>query len=154
MEMSDKSMELGKLFKEIIGLLRQKMGRIYEKNGLTATQGMVIGIISKLGKMKINELSEKMGLTDSTVSGIIDRLEKHEFVVRERSTEDKRVVYVSLSPKFGDLHRDFHSMPERGLESLIAKGTPEDIETVTKGLQTMKRLLCDPDCESVVSEPK
>ena len=48
--------------------------------------------------MKITEFSNQLCLSNSTVSGIIDRLEKQEMVVRERSEEDKRVVYVSISP--------------------------------------------------------
>ena len=40
--------------------------------------------------MKITELSNKLCLSNSTVSGIIDRLEKQEMVVRERSDRGQK----------------------------------------------------------------
>ena len=61
--------------------------------------------------MKITELSSKnkIRLSNSTVSG----LEAQEMVVRERSKEGKRVVYVSISLNFEDMHKVFHKQIEK-----------------------------------------
>lgn len=93
--------------------------------------------------MKISELSSKLGLSNSTVSGIIDRLEKQEMVERARSKEDKRVVYVSLSPKSEEMRQDFHKRAEENIENILNKGTPEDLDKIIDGLNTLKTLLSD-----------
>jgi len=47
------------------------------------------------------------GLTSGGVTSVIDRLEEHGLVVRRRSTEDRRVVVVSLA---SDAHRRMASL--------------------------------------------
>jgi MarR family transcriptional regulator, organic hydroperoxide resistance regulator len=96
------------------------------------------------GKMKISDLSDTLFQSNSTISGIIDRLEKQEIVERERSEEDKRVVYVKLTPKAEEIHRDFHKVTEENWGKIMSRGTPEDIEKVVEGLNTLKRLLNPP----------
>jgi len=143
MEETNRGIEVSKLFKEVFTLLRQSMTKGFENSGITAPQGMVIGVLSRHGKMKVSELSDKMGLSNSTVSGIIDRLEKQEMVERERSKEDKRVVYVSLCPKFEETNQSFHKKVEESIGNVVNKGTHEDIDKIVDGFTILKRLLND-----------
>jgi MarR family transcriptional regulator, organic hydroperoxide resistance regulator len=137
----NRSIEVITLVKEIITLSKQLMNKSFENSGLTGPQGMTLGILGRYGKMKISELGDKLGLTDSTVSGIIDRLEKQEFVLRERSTDDKRVVYVHICPKFEEIHKGFHQNLENGIQEFLNKGTSEEIEQVITGFKALKKLL-------------
>jgi len=102
---------------------------------------MVIGLLSKNKKMKITELSHHLSLSNSTVSGIIDRLEAQEMVVRERSTEDKRVVYVNISPKFEDMHKVFHKQIEKNIQNIMSQGSTEELHKIFEGLDVLKKLL-------------
>ncbi len=139
--MNDKSIEVLKLLKEIIHILKKNMIKACGKSGLTSSQAMVVGILNGSGKMKINELSRSLGFTNSTLSGIIDRLEKHKIVERSRSKEDRRVVYASLSSKFDEFHQDYRSKANKNIEKIIKKGTPEEIDAIMNGLNVLKRLL-------------
>lgn len=98
MEIINESIEVSRLFQEVMSLFRINMKKIIERTGMTAPQGMVIGLLHKNKKMKVTELSKQLHLPNSTVSGIIDKLEEQDAVIRERSEDDKRVVYVSISP--------------------------------------------------------
>ena len=141
METQSRGVEISKLFREIMLLLKQNMAKIYENSGITAPQGMIIGYISKFGKMKISDLSTRLGFSNSTVSGIIDRLEKQKMVERERSADDKRVVYVKITSKFEEVHQDFYKKTEENIENIIKRGTSEEIIKVVEGLTTLKKLL-------------
>jgi len=137
----DETIEVSKLFQEVICLLKHSMSKIFQDTDITPPQGMVIGILSHNNKMKISELSKKLGLSNSTVSGLIDRLEKQGMVERERSLEDKRVVYVSISPTFNETHKTFHKKAAENIENIMNKGTPEDLLNIMVGLNTLKKLL-------------
>lgn len=141
MEKLSESVEVTRLFQEVMNLFRHNMKKIIEDTGMTAPQGMIIGILSHKRKMKITELSSHLGLSNSTVSGIIDKLEMQEMVVRERSNEDKRVVYVSISPKFEDMHKVFHKQIEKNIESLMSQGSSEELNKILEGLNVLKKLL-------------
>jgi DNA-binding MarR family transcriptional regulator len=65
--------------------------------GLTAPQMMLMQIVSSRNKTTSGALAKEMNLSQATVTTILDRLEMRGLVVRERSSSDKRKVYVSLS---------------------------------------------------------
>ena len=141
MDTINESIEIAKLCQEVMHLFKHNMKKMLGDAGMSAPQGMVIGLLSKNKKMKITELSSKLCLSNSTVSGIIDRLEAQEMVIRERSTEDKRIVYVSISPNFEDMHKVFHKQMEKNIENIISKGSPEELNKISEGLNTLKKLL-------------
>lgn len=145
MEKFNESSKVAKLFQEVMILFKHSMSRVIEDmhQGMTAPQGMVMGILSKEKTIKITELSNKLSLSNSTVSGIIDRLEKQGMVVRKRSEEDRRVVHVSMSPNFTGVHQNFHKRLEENIGKVLNKGTPEELEKIYIGLDVLKKLLSD-----------
>lgn len=66
-------------------------------------------IINMLGKksMPINELADRLELTIGTTSISIRKLEKKQFIFREKDESDKRKVYVKLTKK-GEIAFDYH----------------------------------------------
>lgn len=143
MENSNNSIEVARLFQEVMYLFRNNMKKLISDTGMSAPQGMVIGLLSKNKKMKITELSQHLSLSNSTVSGIIDRLEAQEMVVRERSKDDKRVVYVRISPKFEDIHKVFHKQIEENIKKVLNQGSDDELNKIFEGLNILKKLLTD-----------
>jgi len=141
MDTINESIQVARLFQDVMHLFKHNMKKFLGDAGISAPQGMVIGLLSKNKKMKITELSSKLCLSNSTVSGIIDRLEAQEMVVRERSKEDKRVVYVSISPNFEYMHKVFHKQMEKNVQNIISQGNPEELQKISEGLIALKKLL-------------
>ena len=142
MEDLNDSAKVAKLFQEVMILFKHSMSKVFEDMnlGITAPQGMVMGILSKEKAMKITELSSKLNLSNSTVSGIIDRLEKQGMVERKRSEEDRRVVHVSVSPDFKRF-QNFHKRLEENIGNVLNKGTQEELDEIFVGLDVLKKLL-------------
>ena len=87
----------------------------FKKYELTPPQGMLVFILNKHQQLKISDISKKMGLSNSTVSSLVDRLESQGLVERIRSDQDRRVVLVQLSKEMNtclNSHQDL-------LENLI-----------------------------------
>ncbi|MVX64804.1 MarR family transcriptional regulator [Clostridium chromiireducens] len=143
MENSNNDIEVARLFQEVMYLFRNNMKKLISDTGMSAPQGMVIGLLSKNKKMKVTELSQHLSLSNSTVSGIIDRLEAQEMVIRERSKEDKRVVYVSISPKFKEIHKVFHKQIEENIKKVLNQGSEDELNKIFEGLNILKKLLTD-----------
>lgn len=60
---------------------------------------------------KMSDIAKSLGVTVGTLTTNMNGLEKKEYIVRERSTEDKRVVFVTLTERGKKAffhHRDFH----------------------------------------------
>jgi DNA-binding MarR family transcriptional regulator len=114
---------------EIIRSLRL-VGRVHKRHSrelmhnfkITGSQLGVIRIVSRHPRISLSELSRRMYLHTSTVSAIVDRLERSGYLTRERSRADRRVVSIQLTEKgrsmagrapvyaFGFLMRDIESL--------------------------------------------
>ncbi len=67
--------------------------------GLTGPQLVVISEIGQAGPITISVLAGRISLSQATVTTILDRLEIKELATRIRGTEDKRRVYVDITPR-------------------------------------------------------
>ena len=103
---------------------------------LTGPQLTVLKMLEGLGDLSLSELSERIRAQNSTVTGIIDRMEREGLVLRARSTEDRRVVKIKLTDKGSKIARAIAVEPMeifRGaLESLSAGETRELLKILTK----------------------
>ena len=134
------STEISQLIKDIHFLIKQNIKEVHSPH-FTTPQIMVLSTLSKHGGMKLTDLGERLNLANSTISGIVDRLEKQDIVNRVRSEEDRRVVKVTLSDKFNELHSEMHKVIETNIENKLRKGTDEEIQLILTGLKTLKNLL-------------
>lgn len=112
-----------------------------DETGITMPQRMVVGMLFRHQELKISELSKKLGLSNSTVSGIVDRLEKQHIVQRVRGENDRRVVRVRLTPFFAEKHQDIQKNMEKNLEELLQKCSRQEIEKIIDGLTILKDVL-------------
>lgn len=69
--------------------------------GLNATDTKCIDLILRApgAILTAGQLSELTGLTSGAITHILDRLEKRNFVERERDTADRRKVFVRVRPE-------------------------------------------------------
>lgn len=88
------------LFKAVHKIYRDQ---IYEKSRQYGFTGPQIGLIIGLYKnpyITLKEMSECLGLSKSTVSGMVDRLVGQGVVTREIPEDNRRIVRLLLSPEF------------------------------------------------------
>jgi MarR family transcriptional regulator, organic hydroperoxide resistance regulator len=83
--------------RQIFKALQQYSEEVLRAFGVTGPQLWALKAIYREGPLSMGELSGKMYLHVSTVSGIVDRLEKKSFVERERDRADRRVVTIRLT---------------------------------------------------------
>ena len=81
------------------------------KYGITATQLNVLKLLQTVGDLSLSELSKRMSATNSTVTGIIDRMVDAKLVAREQSSEDRRVWKIRLLPEGKSLARKVEVAP-------------------------------------------
>ncbi|HEY5146725.1 MAG TPA: MarR family transcriptional regulator [Polyangiaceae bacterium] len=103
---------------------------------LTGPQLTVLKVLEGVGDLSLSELSERIRAQNSTVTGIIDRMEREGLVVRARSTEDRRVVNIRLTDKGAKIAREIAVEPmevfRSALESLSATEMQELLRILTK----------------------
>lgn len=121
--------------------IKKNLGTRFNSFNLTGPQGMLMGILNRYGEMNVSDLSEKLGLSNSTVSGIIDRLEKQDLVKRTRSESDRRVVYVSATEKFKKGFEENFKELENDFGRMLSKASTDEIDTIIEGLHLLQKIL-------------
>lgn len=128
---------LGETKKKLSNFMRIKT----EKGDMTLTQAIVIHHVYHKGRLKISDLGNILGLSNSTISGIVDRLEKNNLLKRIRSDSDRRVVYVEIVENFSKKHEIFGASFEKVLEDLLSDVDKDDIEKIYTGLSVLNYIL-------------
>ena len=103
---------------------------------LTGPQLTVVKMLETMGDLSLSELSDAIRAQNSTVTGIVDRMEREEIVERVRSTEDRRVVRIHLTEKGRKLAAEIPIEPvsifRDALASLSANEAHELLKMVNK----------------------
>jgi DNA-binding MarR family transcriptional regulator len=71
--------------------------RLVDEIGLTGPQLAVLREAVRLGPVPIGELARAVYVSQPTVTGILDRLERRGLVERCRAQQDRRAVHVSAT---------------------------------------------------------
>lgn len=89
------------------------------------------------GGLTMGELARRIGVTEKTVTGIVDRLERESYVQRERDATDRRVVRVCLTPKGLQTHGSIDEAIHRHIKELLGVLDPSDRENLFNILEKL-----------------
>lgn len=135
---------MDKILKTYLGVTQhfsQQFREHFGKLNLTFPQALTMNVLGNEGPMPISKLAEKTGSANSTISGVVDRLERLELARRIRSTTDHRVITVEATEKYEALRKKADVGVNAYFESLLSALSPEEIETVTRGLDLLDKAL-------------
>ncbi len=94
---------------------------LFREYGLTSPQLTILTAIFRSGPLAVTDIARRVSLSQATVTNILGRLEQQGFILRARSTQDRRMVYIELTDKTrkileknpSPLHTDFLSRFDR-----------------------------------------
>ncbi|MFO0567415.1 MAG: MarR family transcriptional regulator [Polyangiaceae bacterium] len=109
------------------------------RHGVTGPQLAVVKMLEPVGKLSLSELSWKIRARNSTVTGIIDRMEREGLVERRRSDDDRRVVHISLTRKGARLAAAIPIEPVQIFRQILAELSAKDAADLSRILTRLAR---------------
>jgi DNA-binding MarR family transcriptional regulator len=118
-------------FRLIFRSARKHFQKVQERTGVTGAQLWVLAELHRKPGIRVSELAQAMAVHQSTASNLIERLERSGLLRRQRSSEDRRVVRLSLTksgrqivaraprPLLGVLPDGLNSLGQRDLAGLF-----------------------------------
>jgi len=138
---SSKIEEMLTLIKRIMALIKQSFERDLKKMDVTESQILVMRVLNHYGDMKVSDISRKLDLSNSTVSGIIDRLVEKKIVERRRSEKDRRIVMISLAEEYlQPVKRHLIAFAQK-MRRVLSTTTEEDLDFILEGLEKLRTIL-------------
>ncbi len=130
-------------------LIRREMHRVIEDDQrrmqLTPpqTQAMIALIqANRPDGLTLRELSERVGLAHSTVSGIVDRLERQGLVRRQLNPADRRSTRIEVTDSVkAYIQQQLPAHLHGPLLDALRRATRAERAAILTGLSTLRRLL-------------
>lgn len=113
-----------------------------EFKDITNNDMHIIEAVSIGEPRKMSDIAKSLGVTVGTLTTNMNGLEKKGYIVRERSSEDKRVVFVTLTERGRKAffhHRDFH---KDMIKSAVAGLDDNEKRTLYKCLEKLDNYFC------------
>lgn len=87
-----------RLLAECMQLFEKASSRNVRAHGFTESQFDIIATLGNTRGMTCKQLGEKTLITKGTLTGVLDRLEQKGLVQRARGDDDKRQLFIQLTP--------------------------------------------------------
>lgn len=113
----------------------QEMKKELEQYDLTPIQYGVLKCIWQLNLHTPKEIADYLGIENSTISGILDRMEKKELIQREIDKDDRRFIYVNLTESSKALEKPVNKTVEEVNQTVLAGFTDKEAEDLRNMLK-------------------
>lgn len=124
--------------------------RLYKEWGLTAPQLLLLSAIKQEPQLTIKQISNKMSLSQGTVTVILDKLQAKKYIVRQRSTKDKRKIHIAMTEDGKALITQIPSPLQESFHDKFAALKDWEQHQILSSLQQLAELM---DASSLEASP-
>ena len=109
---------------QLIHRFKSKEERQLEQTGLSGRDLYVLEHIREDNPWRFNDFAENYRIRPSTLTGIVERLEKKKFLLRERATDDRKALYLKPTPEGKRLIDEHIAEDHAFFDALLSPLTP------------------------------
>ena len=134
--------------------IRQVSGRVFERIlreyniEITSAQGRIMFALWQQDGISINELAKKTQLGKSTLTSMLDRLEKMGYVRRQRSKKDRRKILIKRTNKDKTLESKYVELSQEITRLFYTGFSRSEIDRFESDLAKVLKNLTDFEAES------
>lgn len=107
--------------------------------GLCASDLVILERLARKGARPVNGLGRQVGLTSGSMTTAVQRLRRRNLVETRRDLQDKRIVWVSITPQGEELAGHYTSMHAEVLSHVFAKWSPRERSILTNLLKRVRK---------------
>jgi len=97
--LKENSVQMEKIMREINFKIKIEGRKVLKQLELSTAQFDVLQILYFKGDKKLSDISKSLGVTKSTTTGLIKRLEALNLIEKIQSSKDKRIYNVKITTK-------------------------------------------------------
>ncbi len=125
----------------LIAKIHQLGGRIFarklkeHKIDINPAQGRIMFVLWQEDGIPISELARKTSLGKSTLTSMLDRLERAGFLIRVPSAEDRRIIMVKRTEKDRSREREYVRVSQEMTDLFYEGFSQQEIDTFEGSLR-------------------
>lgn len=127
--------------RRVVKSLHEYSTSVEKQFGLTGPQLWVLWELSRAGTLSLKALAARMHLDPSTVTGVVDRLQKRDMLVRATDPEDRRRVVLSLTAAGAELLKGAPHPAQGQLLHALHGMSLEEVERLNQMLKQLASVM-------------
>ncbi len=112
---------------------------------ITMPQAKVLYLLGAAGELHMSALVARLGVSLSTVSGLVDRVVDHGLATRREDPVDRRQVLVGLTPAGTAFIDRFRELNARQMRELLERLDDAELAQVRAALSALARVAGTPE---------
>jgi len=136
--------------RKIIQAIDMNSKKLVKRVGLTGPQLVILQEISNLGEVTAGEIAHAVSLSQATVTGILERMEKRGLLTRQRSDQDKRRIMVRITKNGQQVLDDAPPLMQEAFVERFSNLQEWEQTMILSGLQ---RLVSIMDAKAIQAAP-
>ncbi len=119
---------------------------------LSFSQYLILQTLLGKEAMQMNELASTLGVSKANVTGLVDRMVRARMLERMRSDEDRRVVFVTLSPKGHRIAQRLQNAQRKDWKRIMDTLPTQNLDIFMDSLEQLARALLEVPRERILPE--
>jgi DNA-binding MarR family transcriptional regulator len=103
---------------------------------ITMVQAGILFLLKEKNGQPMSQLSRRLFLDNSTITGLVDRLEKSGYVLRKANPKDRRISFIHITPQGVKEVNKAKTVINRVNDEIKADFLEEEIESFKKILHS------------------
>ncbi|HWO93987.1 MAG TPA: MarR family transcriptional regulator [Dehalococcoidia bacterium] len=128
----------------------QRIG-VWEELGLTIPQLRVLFFLQREPNAPAGAIAQHLGVTPSTVTGLVDRLVRTRLVRRVEDPADRRMVRNTLTDRGREVVSELEQSGRAYMADIFRSMTPEQLENLVRALDDLVEAAARTQAEAVSS---
>jgi len=133
--MSDRTIRIEENLRRVCYKIKKKGREILNDVDITPPQFEALQYLRNEDNLTIGELSSRMYLACSTVTDLLDRMERNELVRRVKDENDRRIVRIVVLQKGHDLIKRVMENRINYVESILSQLDESVIDSIDEGFR-------------------
>jgi DNA-binding MarR family transcriptional regulator len=122
------------------GFARQQANELY-KGKITLPQFLILESLNRAGESKMSVLAHSLHVTTAAMTGIVDRLVRDGYCLRQDDPEDRRIVKVKLSSGGRELVKKINAQRRQMILGIFSRISEDDRVDYLRILTQIKEIL-------------
>jgi DNA-binding MarR family transcriptional regulator len=125
-------------------LLVKRIAGLIQPFGLSPSSGLALGILADAGAaLPPNQIAERLIISRATVTGLLDSLEKREYVRRLPHLSDRRMLLVELTDSGRRVAHEFRQLVHQHEKAWLADFTQQEQDQLIAALHRLQSTLTE-----------
>lgn len=118
-------------------MMRTCLLKDFEEMGVAPSQLQLLQLIEQQQPVSLKLLAASMHLTPGAITQLVEGLVRAGYVTRTESSEDRRVMVVTLTPEGAKVGKTFERRKQEILTEIVANMTDDELEIFLRVQQKM-----------------